>query len=150
MANTRKNRRGGDKSDETEKPVIDDENDNEVDKNVADAYEGEDTKKPSEQNDDESTSTSSSNPIESFFNFGGPSKSGVEEVDNFVELINKIDLSKLVKVMEKMKKENEEAGSNKTEMKDELEEKNKQLVEKNSEIEGLQKDVRRRIKRSWI
>ena len=44
MANTRKNRRGGDKSDETEKPVIDDENDNEVDKNVADAYEGEDTK----------------------------------------------------------------------------------------------------------
>ena len=63
MANTRKNREG-DKSDETEKPVIDDENDNEVDKNVADAYE-EDTK-PSEQNDDESTSTSSSNQLNHF------------------------------------------------------------------------------------
>ena len=81
MANTRKNRRGGAKDDETEKP----ENDNEIDENVADAYEGEDTDKPSEKTDDQSTSTASSNPIESFFNFGGPSKSGVEEVDNFVE-----------------------------------------------------------------
>ena len=53
-----------------------------------------------EQNDDESTSTSSSNPIESFL-ISVVHLSGVEEVDNFVELINKIDLSKLVRQWKK-------------------------------------------------
>ena len=62
MANTRKNRRGGAKDDETEKP----ENDNEVDENVADAYTGEDTDKPSEKTDDQSTSTASSNQLGEF------------------------------------------------------------------------------------